>query len=51
MGKKVENIEKFKKAITSTIRSIAGNQNFDVVFGGETKKNNLKIINLPFRKL
>ena len=47
MGKKVENIEKFKKAITSTIRSIAGNQNFDVVFGGETKKNNLKIINLP----
>ena len=47
MGKKVEIIEKFKKAITSTIRSIAGSQNFDVVFGGEIKKNNLKIINLP----
>ena len=38
MEKKVENLENFKKAITSTIKSIIGNQNIDVVFGNEIKK-------------
>jgi len=47
MGKKIENLENFKKAITSTIKSITGDQNIDVVFGNEVKKKNINIINLP----
>jgi cobaltochelatase CobT len=47
MEKKVENLENFKKAITSTIKSIIGNQNIDVVFGNEIKKKNIDIVNLP----
>tara|TARA_B110000238_G_scaffold110573_1_gene120308 strand:+ start:148 stop:1947 length:1800 start_codon:yes stop_codon:yes gene_type:complete len=47
MEKKVENLENFKKAITSTVKSIIGDQNIDVVFGGEIAKKNMNIINLP----
>jgi cobaltochelatase CobT len=47
MGKKIENLENFKKAITSTIKSITGDQNINVTFGGEIKKKNIKTINLP----
>ena len=47
MGKKIENLENFKKAITSTIKSITGDQNIDVTFGNEVKKKNINIINLP----
>ena len=46
MEKKNENLENFKKAITSTIKSIIGDQDINVTFGQEvTKKEN--IINLP----
>ena len=38
MEKKIENLENFKRAITSTVKSIIGDQNIDVVFGNETKK-------------
>jgi len=47
MEKKVENLENFKKAITSTIKSIIGDQNIDVTFGKEETKKNINIINLP----
>jgi cobaltochelatase CobT len=47
MEKKVENLENFKKAITSTIKSIIGDQNIDVTFGGGLAKKNINIINLP----
>ena len=47
MEKKVENLENFKKAITSTIKSIIGDQNIDVVFGSEIAKKNKNTINLP----
>tara|TARA_B100000780_G_scaffold236556_1_gene177389 strand:+ start:1 stop:1806 length:1806 start_codon:yes stop_codon:yes gene_type:complete len=47
MEKKVENLENFKKAITSTVKSIIGDQNIDVVFGSETAKKNINIVNLP----
>jgi cobaltochelatase CobT len=47
MEKKVENLENFKKAITSTIKSITGDQNIDVTFGNEIKKKNANIVNLP----
>jgi cobaltochelatase CobT len=47
MEKKVEKIENFKKAITSTIKSIIGDQNIDVTFSNDVKKNNINIINLP----
>ena len=47
MGKETENLENFKKAITSTIKSIIGDQNIDVTFGGEVTKKNINIINLP----
>ena len=38
MGKKIENLENFKKAIISTIKSIIGDQNIDVTFGSKVKK-------------
>jgi len=47
MEKKNDNLENFKKAITSTIKSITGDQNIDVVFGGHATKKNIKTINLP----
>jgi len=47
MEKKIENLENFKKAITSTIKSIIGDQNIDVVFGDEIAKKNINIVNLP----
>jgi len=47
MEKQIENLENFKKAIISTIKSITGDQNVDVTFGGEVKKKNINIINLP----
>ena len=47
MEKKIENLENFKKAITSTIKSIVGDQNIDVTFGNKLTKKNIDIINLP----
>ena len=47
MGKKLENLENFKKAITSTIKSIIGDPNIDVTFGNEITKKNVNIVNLP----
>jgi cobaltochelatase CobT len=46
MEKEVENLENFKKAITSTIKSIIGDQKIDVTFGNEVSKKK-NIINLP----
>ena len=50
MAKKTEIIENFKKAITSTIKSIIGDEKVDVVFGNEANKKNKKTINLPSLK-
>jgi cobaltochelatase CobT len=47
MEKKTEIIENFKKAITSTIKSIIGDQQIEVIFGNEIKKKTKKTINLP----
>ena len=47
MEKKTEILEDFKKAIISTVKSIVGDQNIEVVFGNEVNKNNIKTINLP----
>ena len=47
MEKKDESLENFKKAITSTVKSIIGDSNIDVVFGKEATKQNKNIINLP----
>ena len=49
MEKKIEYLESFKKAITSTVKSIIGEQNIDVVFEGvpetiEAKKSALSLI-------
>ena len=47
MEKKTEIIENFKKAITSTIKSIIGDQHIEVIFDNEVNKKNKKTINLP----
>jgi len=47
MEKKTEIVESFKKAITSTVRSIIGDHHIEVIFGSEVKKKNKKTINLP----
>jgi len=47
MGKKAENLENIKKAITSTVKSIAGDQNINIVFGGEVAKKNVNTVKLP----
>ena len=47
MEKKDESLENFKKAITSTVKSIIGDPNIDVIFGNEVPKKNITIINLP----
>ena len=43
MEKKTEIIENFKKAITSTIKSIIGDQQIEVIFGNEIKKKIKKL--------
>ena len=50
MEKKTEILENFKIAITSTVKSIVGDQNIEVTFGNEIKKKNSKTINLPSLK-
>jgi cobaltochelatase CobT len=50
MEKKTELIENFKKAITSTVKSIIGDEQVEVVFGEEINKKNKKTINLPSLK-
>ena len=50
MEKKAEIVENFKRAITSTVKSIIGDQSIEVVFGNEIKKKNNKTINLPALK-
>ena len=50
MGKNIEILENFKTAITSTVKSIAGDQNVEVVFGDHASKSNQKTINLPIIK-
>ena len=47
MEKKDESLEEFKKAITSTVKSIIGDSNVDVTFGSKVVKKNTNIINLP----
>jgi len=47
MEKKTKIVENFKKAITSTVKSIIGDQDIEVTFGNEIKKKNNKTINLP----
>jgi cobaltochelatase CobT len=50
MEKKIETLENFKIAITSTVKSIVGDQSIEVTFGSEIKKKNNKTINLPSLK-
>tara|TARA_B110000967_G_scaffold20424_1_gene19036 strand:- start:791 stop:2593 length:1803 start_codon:yes stop_codon:yes gene_type:complete len=47
MEKKIEDLENFKKAISSTVKSIIGKQNIDVTFGNTVIKSEKKNINLP----
>ena len=47
MEKKIEDLENFKKAITSTIKSITGDQNINVTFGNSVTQKNINVINLP----
>ena len=47
MEKKTERIENFKKAITSTIKSIIGDEQVEVIFGAAVNEKNKKTINLP----
>ena len=44
---KIEIVEDFKKAITSTVKSIVGDQNIEVVFGNEINNKKNKAIHLP----
>ena len=48
MEKKDESLENFKKAITSTVKSIIGNPNIDVRFGKEIAQKNVNIIIVVF---
>jgi cobaltochelatase CobT len=50
MEKNTEILENFKRAITSTIKSIVGNQNIDVTFGDVENKTKNKTIKLPLIK-
>ena len=50
MEKKTEIIENFKKAITSTVKSIIGDNQVEVIFGNEVNKQNKKTINLSILK-
>ena len=50
MEKKTEIIENFKKAITSTVKSIIGDDHIEVVFSDEIDKKDKKTIILPSLK-
>jgi len=50
MEKKTEIIENFKRAITSTVKSIIGDEQVEVIFGNEVNKKNKKTISLPSPK-
>jgi len=50
MEKKTETIENFKRAITSTVKSIIGDEDVEVIFGSEVNSKNIKSINLPSLK-
>ena len=50
MEKKIETLETFKTAISSTVKSIIGEQNIEVTYGNEVNKKNNKTINLPSLK-
>ena len=50
MEKKTEIIENFKRAITSTVKSIIGDEDVEVIFGSEVNSKNIKSINLPSLK-
>ena len=50
MEKKSEIVENFKRALISTVRSIAGDQDIEVIFGNEANKTKNKTINLPSLK-
>ena len=43
MEKKTEILENFKIAITSTVKSIVGDQNIEVTFGNEIKKKKVRL--------
>ena len=47
MEKKTDIFENFKIAITSTIKSISGNQEVEVVFGNKSNKDKKNIVKLP----
>ena len=47
MEKKDEIIENFKRAITSTIKSIIGDEQVEVIFGNSINKKSRRTINLP----
>ena len=47
MEKKTENLENFKKAIISTIKSIVGDQNINIIFGSDVTKKNISTVKLP----
>ena len=47
MEKKEDFLENFKTAITSTIKSISGKEDIDVVFGSQNSKSNKKTVKLP----
>ena len=47
MGKKIEIIENFKRAIASTVKSIIGDEQVEVIFGNDVNKKNKKTIILP----
>ena len=50
MEKKTEELENFKKAIISTVKSIIGDEHVEVIFGDAVSKKNEKTINLPSLK-
>ncbi len=47
MEKKNDILENFKTAIASTIKSISGDQEIEVVFGNKSSKDKKNIVNLP----
>jgi cobalamin biosynthesis protein CobT len=47
MEKKEDFLENFKTAITSTIKSISGKEDIDVIFGSQNSKSNKKTVKLP----
>ncbi len=47
MEKKIETLENFKIAITSTVKSIVGDPSIEVIFGSEINKKKINTINLP----